>query len=56
MREAKGCLVFSGFGGQVLAHPLDGVALALIQRQEFESVFQALAVAYDGADFNGVRR
>ena len=45
-----------GFGGQVLADALDGVALAVVEGEEFESVAQALAVADDGADFDGIGR
>ena len=44
------------FGGQVLADALDGVALTIVEGEEFKSVAQALAVANDGADFDGIGR
>ena len=45
---------FLGFGGEELADALDGVALAVVEGEELESVAQALAVADDGADFDGI--
>jgi len=48
--------MFLGFGGEVLADALDGVALAVVEGEEFESVAEALAVADDGADFDGIGR
>src|SRR6266516_1719923 len=43
-------------GGEVLADAFDGVALAIVQREEFEAVAQPLAIADDGADFDGIGR
>ena len=54
--ETRPTQLFLGFGGQVLADALDGVALAVVEGEEFESVAQALAVADDGADFDGIGR
>ena len=42
------------FAGEILADALDSVALAIVEGQEFESVAEALAVAHDGADFDGI--
>src|ERR1035437_5680186 len=47
---------FLCLGGEVLADALDGVALAVVEGEEFESVAEALAVADDGADFDGIGR
>src|SRR6476620_7610394 len=44
-----------GFSRQVFADTLDGVALVIVQGEEFESIAESLAVANDGADFDGVR-
>ena len=44
-----------GLGGEVVADAADGVALLIVQGEEFESVAEALAVADDGADFDGIR-
>src|SRR5215472_3991644 len=45
-----------GFGCEIVADAADGVTLVLVQREEFESVAQTLAIADDGADFDGIRR
>jgi len=45
-----------GLGREVLADAHDGVALAVVEGEEFESVAEALAVANDGADFDGIGR
>jgi hypothetical protein len=45
-----------GFTGEVFADAEDGVALASVEGEEFETVAQALAVADDGADFDGIGR
>ncbi|SPE28494.1 hypothetical protein SBA2_40056 [Acidobacteriia bacterium SbA2] len=39
-----------------MADALDGVALAVVEGEEFESVAQALAVADNGADLDGIGR
>jgi hypothetical protein len=44
------------FGGEVVADAADGVALGGIQGEEFEAVAEALAVADNGADFDGIGR
>ena len=44
------------FGGQVLADALDGVALTIVEGEEFKSVAQALAVAHNGPHFDGIGR
>jgi hypothetical protein len=46
----------SASGGEILADSLDGVALILVQRQEFETIAEALAVTNDCAHFDGIRR
>lgn len=43
-------------GGEVLADAEDGVALSVVEGEEFESVAEALAVADDGADLDGIGR
>ena len=43
-----------GAAGEVFADAVDGVALAFVQGEEFETVAQALAVADDGANFDGI--
>ena len=47
---------FLGFGGEVVADAVDGVALGVVQGEEFESVAQALAVAHNSPHFDGIRR
>ena len=42
--------------GQVLADPLDGVALGCVHSEEFEPVAQSLGVAHDRPQFDGIRR
>jgi len=44
------------FGGEVLADTLNGIALAVVEGEEFESVSESLAVADNGADFDGIGR
>src|SRR5579872_4878285 len=46
----------SGFGGQILADALDGVALGVVQGEKFEAVAKALAIADDGANLDGIWR
>jgi hypothetical protein len=43
-----------GSAGEVVADALDGVALVVVEGEEFEAVAQALAVADDGSDFDGI--
>lgn len=45
-----------GLGLQVFANPADGIALAFVQREEFESVTESLAISNDRPDFNRIRR
>src|SRR5579859_7982204 len=45
----------SGLGGEVVADAADGVALVIVESEEFESVAEALAVTHDGPDFDGIR-
>ena len=45
-----------GFGGEVVADAADGVALLVVEGEEFESVTEALAIADDGAHFDGIGR
>src|SRR5690348_1181992 len=44
------------FGGEVVADAADGVALVVVEGEEFESVTQALAIAHDGTHFDGIGR
>jgi hypothetical protein len=44
-----------GFGGQVLADTLEGVALAVVEGEEFEAVAESLTVANDGPNSDGIR-
>ena len=55
-RERPRCMPFtSGLGGEVFADSADGVALALVQGQEFEAVAKSLAIADNGANLDGIR-
>ena len=42
--------------GEVLADAFDGVALVVVQGEEFEAVAQSLPIPDDGSDFNGIGR
>src|SRR5579872_4066990 len=44
-----------GLGGEVIADAADGVALVIVESEEFESVAQTLAVTHDGAHLDGIR-
>src|SRR5579859_1140835 len=44
-----------GLGGEVVADAADGVALVIVESEEFESVAEALAVTHDGPHFDGIR-
>jgi len=46
---------FLGFGGEIFADAADGISLSFVEGEKFESVAQALAIADDGADFDGIR-
>ena len=61
LRETKGVsprmtipFAFLASAGEVVADALDGVALSVVEGEEFEAVAEALAVADDGADLDGI--
>jgi len=45
-----------GFGGEVVADAADGVALGIVQGEEFEAIAETLDVTNDGANLDGVGR